>query len=209
MWSGEARFDFEGTYYRLHGVEGAPRPFGPTDPLMMNAGSSDTGRWFAIRHSDMHFDAVETPELSTARITETKKLARERGRDIQVWTPVGIICRPTQREADDYLQHVVDHADWGAIGHLADMHAKEARSGNDPQRLVHSGANPTARRALARGSYCVIGDPDAVVKEFARLRAAGLDGLAINFVDYLRELPYFAAEVLPRLERIGLRTRAD
>ena len=26
-----------------------------------------------------------------------------------------------------------------------------------------------------------------------------------NFVDYLKELPYFAAEVLPRLERLGLR----
>lgn len=38
---------------------------------------------------------------------------------------------------------------------------------------------------------------------------AGSDGLAINFVDYLKELPYFAAEVLPRLERLGLRTRSD
>jgi hypothetical protein len=28
-------------------------------------------------------------------------------------------------------------------------------------------------------------------------------------VDYLAELPYFASEVLPRLERLGLRTRAD
>jgi len=205
VWSGEARFDFEGTYYRLHGVEGAPRPFG-NDPVMMNAGSSETGRLFAIRHSDMHFDAVETPEASTARIAETKKLARERGRDIQVWTPVGIICRPAQKEAEDYLQHVVDHADWGAIGYLADMHAKEGRRPSDPQRLVHSGANPLARRALARGSCCVVGDPDAVVKEFSRLRAAGLDGLAINFVDYLKELPYFAAEVLPRLERLGLRS---
>ncbi len=74
----------------------------------------------------------------------------------------------------------------------------------DPQLLVHSGHNPLARRALARGSYCVIGDPDAVVREFARLQAAGLDGLAINFVDYLKELPYFAAEVLPRLQRLGV-----
>jgi len=59
------------------------------------------------------------------------------------------------------------------------------------------------------GPYCVIGDPDAVVGEFSRLRLAGLDGLAINFVDYLTELPYFAAEVLPRLERLGLRTRVS
>src|SRR5262249_10957332 len=135
-----------------------------------------------------------------------KRLAREGGRDIQVWTPVGIICRPTQKEAHDYLQYVVDHADWGAIGYLADLHAKEGRGQADPQRLVHSGDNPMARRALARGSYCVIGDPDAVVRELSGLAAAGLDGLAINFVDYLKELPYFAAEVLPRLEKLGLRT---
>jgi len=205
IWGGEERFDYKGAYYQLYGVEGAPRPFGDADPLMMNAGSSDTGRWFAIRHSDLHFDAVETPEASTARIAETKRLARERGRDIQVWAPVGVVCRPTQQEAADYLQHVVDHADWGAIGYLADLHAKEGRQAADPQRLVHSGHNPLARRTLARGSYCVVGDPDAVVREFARLQRAGLDGLAINFVDYLKELPYFAAEVLPRLERLGLR----
>ena len=208
IWGGEERFDYKGAYYQLHGVEGSPRPFGDADPLMMNAGSSETGRWFAIRHSDLHFDAVETPEASTARIAETKRLARERGRDIQVWTPVGVVCRPTQPEADDYLQYVVDHADWGAIGYLADLHAKEGRQPADPQRLVHSGENPLARRALARGSYCVVGDPDAVVREFVRLQAAGLDGLAINFVDYLKELPYFATEVLPRLVRLGLRRSA-
>src|SRR5437660_715069 len=76
------------------------------------------------------------------------------------------------------------------------------------RRLVHSAHNPLGRRALARGSYCVIGDPDAVVREFSRLRSAGLDGLAINFVDYLGELPYFSAEVLPRLEKVGLRTKS-
>ena len=66
--------------------------------------------------------------------------------------------------------------------------------------------SPIERRALARGSYCVVGDPDAVARELARLRSAGLDGVAVNFVDYLKELPYFAGEVLPRLERLGLRT---
>ncbi|HEX2520144.1 MAG TPA: LLM class flavin-dependent oxidoreductase, partial [Castellaniella sp.] len=53
--------------------------------------------------------------------------------------------------------------------------------------------------------YCAIGDAEAVAQELARLHAAGFDGLALNFVDYLKELPYVAAEVLPRLERLGLR----
>jgi alkanesulfonate monooxygenase SsuD/methylene tetrahydromethanopterin reductase-like flavin-dependent oxidoreductase (luciferase family) len=173
---------------------------------MMNAGSSPAGRRFAIRHSDMHFDGVDTPEASIDRIAETKRLVRERGRDIQVWTPVGIVCRPTQKDADDYVQYVVDHVDRGAIGHLAEMHANDARTRTDPEGLrCRRGNSPIERRALARGAYCVIGDPDAVARELSRLRSAGLDGLALNFVDYLQEVPYFAAEVLPRLEGMGLR----
>src|SRR5262249_58609046 len=120
---------------------------------------------------------------------------------------VGIICRATQKEADDYLQYVVDHADWGAIGYLADLHAKEGRRENDPQRQVHSGRNPAARRALARGSYCVVGDPDAIAKEFSRLRTAGLHGLATHILDYLKEVPYFSVAGLPRLARLGRPSR--
>jgi alkanesulfonate monooxygenase SsuD/methylene tetrahydromethanopterin reductase-like flavin-dependent oxidoreductase (luciferase family) len=206
IWSGDKPFDYEGTYYQLRGVEGLPRPYGAQAPLMMNAGSSPAGRRFAIRHSDMHFDAVDTPEASLDRIAETKRLAREHGRDIQVWTPVGIVCRPTQNDADAYVQYVVDHADRGAIGHLAEMHAHDARARTDPEGLRRrNGNSPIERRVLARGAYCAIGDPDTVARELSRLRLAGLDGLALNFVDYLKELPYFAAEVLPRLERLGLR----
>ena len=203
VWAGEDRFDHDGVHYTLRGVEGSPRPYAVRGPRMMNAGSSPAGRAFAIRHSDMHFDAIDIPEASIDRIAETKRLAREGGRDIQVWTPVGIICRPTQKEADDYLRYVVDHADLGAIGYLAQMKTKDGHSATDPQGRQLVG--PIERRALARGSYCVIGDPDAVARELARLHAVGLDGAAINFVDYLAELPFFAAEVLPRLEALGIR----
>jgi alkanesulfonate monooxygenase SsuD/methylene tetrahydromethanopterin reductase-like flavin-dependent oxidoreductase (luciferase family) len=86
------------------------------------------------------------------------------------------------------------------------MHANDARARTDPEGLRRRNGNSSVeRRALARGAYCAIGDPDAVVREISRLRSAGLDGLALNFVDYLKELPYFAAEVLPRLVRLGLR----
>jgi dimethylsulfone monooxygenase len=36
----------------------------------------------------------------------------------------------------------------------------------------------------------------------------GLRGIAVSFVNYLDELPYFCAEVLPRLEQAGLRQPA-
>jgi alkanesulfonate monooxygenase SsuD/methylene tetrahydromethanopterin reductase-like flavin-dependent oxidoreductase (luciferase family) len=157
----------------------------------------------------MHFDGVRTLEACMERIAETKRRAREHGRNIQVWTPVGIVCRASQKEADDYVQYVVDHADWGALGHLADMHASDARTRTDPEGILrHSGAGPIERRVLARGAYCVMGDADSVARELSRLQSVGFDGLALNFVNYLDELPYFAQEVLPRLEQLGLRLQA-
>lgn len=58
---------------------------------------------------------------------------------------------------------------------------------------------------IARDHYSIFGTPDHVVGELGRLSAAGFDGVSIIFIDYLRELPYFIQEVIPRLERGGLR----
>ncbi|NBS45175.1 MAG: LLM class flavin-dependent oxidoreductase, partial [Acetobacteraceae bacterium] len=38
--------------------------------------------------------------------------------------------------------------------------------------------------------------------------ATGLAGCTIAFLNYLTEIPYFVQEVLPRLERLGLRQKA-
>jgi alkanesulfonate monooxygenase SsuD/methylene tetrahydromethanopterin reductase-like flavin-dependent oxidoreductase (luciferase family) len=51
----------------------------------------------------------------------------------------------------------------------------------------------------------IVGDPDLVARDLDRLAALGLRGIAVSFVNYLEELPYFCTEVLPRLARLGLR----
>jgi alkanesulfonate monooxygenase SsuD/methylene tetrahydromethanopterin reductase-like flavin-dependent oxidoreductase (luciferase family) len=212
IWEGAGPFDFVGKHYELYSVEGSPLPFGGRAPLMMNAGSSPAGREFAMRYSDMHFDGVRSPEESIDRIAETKRLAREVGREVQVWTPVGVVCRPTRDEAAEFTEYIIEHADMGAVGHLAEMHERDARGREDVEGLYRrNGEGPTERRVLARGSYCTIGDPDWVAQQLARLHSVGFDGLVLNFVNYLDEFPYFAQEVLPRLEHLGLRVanRAD
>jgi alkanesulfonate monooxygenase SsuD/methylene tetrahydromethanopterin reductase-like flavin-dependent oxidoreductase (luciferase family) len=55
------------------------------------------------------------------------------------------------------------------------------------------------------GGLPIVGDPDYVADVLAGLTAAGLSGIGISFVNYGRELPFFADEVLPRLQRKGLR----
>ena len=56
VWSGEEYFDYDGTYFKLQGVIGRPRPYGDQNPPMMNAGASPVGRAFALRNSDLHYD---------------------------------------------------------------------------------------------------------------------------------------------------------
>ncbi len=56
------------------------------------------------------------------------------------------------------------------------------------------------------GGVPVTGDPDTVARDLAELAAAGARGIALSFVNYADELPYFCDEVLPRLQRAGLRT---
>ena len=36
---------------------------------------------------------------------------------------------------------------------------------------------------------------------------AGFRGLAVSFVNYLNDVPYFCDEVLPRLAKMGLRAK--
>ena len=206
IWGGEAPFDFPGKHYRLEQVQGSPLPFGDRAPLMMNAGTSPSGRAFALRFSDMHFDAVRFPEDSAVRVAETKRNATRAGRSLQVWTPIGVVCRPSRQEAEEFTQHIIEHADLSAIGHIVELHEKDVRRRQDDEGAFRRiGEGPMERQVLARGNFCAIGDPDDVAGQLARLHAVGFDGLALNFVNYLDDIGYFVQEVLPRVEKLGLR----
>ncbi len=117
-----------------------------------------------------------------------------------------MVCRPTQREAEEFTQHIIEHADLGAIGHIVELHEKDVRRRQDDEGAFRRiGEGPIERQVLARGNFCAIGDPDRVAGQLARLHSVGFDGLALNFVDYLDETGYFAQEVLPRLRGMDLR----
>lgn len=55
------------------------------------------------------------------------------------------------------------------------------------------------------GTFPVIGSYDDVAATYKRLSDAGLDGMAVALVNYLNEFPGLRDEVLPRMERLGLR----
>ena len=71
--------------------------------------------------------------------------------------------------------------------------------------IVGSGIDVTA---VGVGQASLVGDPDDVANAIAAFAKAGFDGIALSFLNYGDELGYFAQEVLPRLESLGIRESA-
>src|SRR6202162_3631084 len=203
-WSDAEDFDFDGQFIRLRQARAKPKPYGGSRPIVMNAGASPTGQAFAIRNCDALFSNISNGislEETAAHVKKVRALARQAGREIDVYTVGVVTCRPTAREAEDYWRHsIVDNADWRAVDNILAMRntTRETHGAEEFQRIRNHQAN-------GMGGLPMIGDPDSVASQMAQLATAGLAGIAVSFVNYVRELPYFCGEVLPRLARLGLR----
>jgi FMNH2-dependent dimethyl sulfone monooxygenase len=203
-WSPLEDFDFAGHFIKLKGARAKPKPHGGTRPLIMNAGASATGQAFAIRNCDALFSTISRGisfEETARHVSGVQALARQAGREIDVYTVGVVTCRSTAREAQDYYRHaVVDNADWAAVDNILRMKnvTPQTHSPEEFQRIRDHQAN-------GMGGLPLVGDPDTVARDMERLAALRLRGIAVSFVNYLDELPYFCAEVLPRLARSGLR----
>lgn len=172
----------------------------------MNAGSTPTGQAFALRNCDAFFTATSASRTSldanARKVAEIKAQAQSFGRAISVFTVGLIVCRPTQGEADDYYRHaIIENADWGAVDGMLAL--KNITPKTLPPEEFAAKRSYFARNAI--GGYPFVGDPDRVAEELASLSKAGMAGIAVSFVNYLNEVPYFCAEVLPRLQRMGIR----
>jgi alkanesulfonate monooxygenase SsuD/methylene tetrahydromethanopterin reductase-like flavin-dependent oxidoreductase (luciferase family) len=205
-WSDGPSFDFEGKFLRLKGVNAHPKPYGGTRPLLMNAGSSPAGQDFALRNCDAFFVATAgsrtSLEANAKKVCEVKSDARSIGREIDIYTVGQVICRPTQKEAEDYYRYaVIENADWGAIDGML------ANKSITPQTIPPAEYEAKRRyfAANAIGGFPFVGTPDRVAEELATISRAGMRGIALSFVNYLSELPYFCDDVLPRLTRLGVR----
>ena len=209
-WGPQDDFDFDGEFIKLKKVRAKPKPYGGTRPLIMNAGSSGTGQAFALRNCDAFFTATSTSRQGVDATREDGAGGQEPrrariGREIEVFTVGQVICRPTQKEAEDYYQ-LRHHREWptGARS-TACWRSRTSRRRRSARRYSPRSGTYFASRAI--GGYPFVGTPDHVAEELADLSRAGVRGIAFSFVNYLDELPFFRDEVLPRLERMGVRAK--
>ena len=201
IWTTEGKFDWDGRFFQLQHVEGMPKPHDGVLPVL-NAGSSRQGREFAARNANFAFTIVGGPEDGAEIVKQVTTQAREEyGRHMGVFTLGHCVVRPTHAEAVDFRNYYAEEfADSEAVDNLMALQGVHAQSFTPEMLLMFRD-----RFAAGHGTVPLIGSPDEVADEIARYHAAGFAGMTVAFLDYAGELPYFAQEVLPRLEAKGVR----
>ncbi|HEV7448270.1 MAG TPA: LLM class flavin-dependent oxidoreductase [Steroidobacteraceae bacterium] len=199
LWSRTESFDWEGRYFKLKNVLSEPRP--STRLPILNAAGSEQGRKFAVRNANFLFTPAIDPARSKHEVAALKEQATISGRSVDVLTFAHVVCRPTEREAKEYLQYCAQtHADWDAVDNLVRLQFAHAQSfPHDMLALIRD------RMAAGHGGYPLTGTPEQVAEGIISLHEAGFRGTTLSFVDYVEEFPYFRDNVLPILEAHGIR----
>jgi dimethylsulfone monooxygenase len=215
IWSkllaGGPEFDWDGRFFKLKRLQTDPVSVQRPWPAVMSAGFSARGRDFAARAADVLFLNVTELDQVPALLADVSRHMARFDRSISVFTMGHVVCRPTRRDAEAYFHYVAEE--------MADTEGQDYYRRTRGTATTGDATAPIARPFENRftrttglayaggypGAYPFVGSPDDVAREMANMSATGLAGCTVAFVDYLREIPFFVQEVLPRLEHLGLR----
>jgi len=201
IWREVEPVDFHGEFFELPGLVGNPKPYGGSEPFLMNAGYSPAGRAFAVHNCELLLTSLIDVDSGREDVDAVTAAAREHGREIGLVATAYVVCRPTMQEAVDFHHYYAnEHADWDAADHLMELAGMHAQF--FPPEHYQSARE---RFAGGHGMYPIVGDPDHVASELSRIAGAGFAGVGFSLFDYLGELAYLRQEVLPRLEAAGVR----
>ncbi|MGI9622084.1 MAG: LLM class flavin-dependent oxidoreductase, partial [Acidimicrobiales bacterium] len=202
LWTREGDFDYEGPFFSSPSAYSEPKPVQDPYPVLMSAGNSPRGQQFAAKHADLNF--VVAPDFATAGelAKEVKRIAREDyGREILVFGQGYIVCRDTEAEALAYRDHYVNtQGDWEGVKNLLDVLIPNSESA-----LGDAWQGMAANLIAGYGALPLVGTPEQVVDGMQQFADAGLDGITINWVDYLAGLQQFREVLLPLMVEAGLR----
>jgi len=210
LLEGGPEFDWNGEFFDLKRLQTDPVSVQRPRPLVMSAGFSPKGRNFAAQAADALFTNLTELDQVPALLENVAAYAAPYGRTLQVYAMGHVVCRKTRREAEEFFHYFAEEmADTEGQEYYRKNRGTTAGSGNQavtrPFKNRFNRVTGKAFHGAYPGSFPFVGTPDDIAREMKHMSEAGLAGMSIAFLDYLKEIPYFIAEVLPRLERLGLR----
>ncbi|RDJ04850.1 LLM class flavin-dependent oxidoreductase [Rhizobium grahamii] len=200
-YTSDIPFDYDGTYYKLKEAISRPASLQMPRPVTMNAAFGGPGRDFAARSCDYLFTTFSEINEAGKHVADIRDRAERHHREVGVYTVCHVVCRETQTEAEEYYhRYAVEMADQEAVDtHMAGK--KEFSQSHDREAYDRY----RQRFAGGAGSYPLVGTPEHIAEQMIAISQQGYAGIALSFVNYTQELPFFCDRVLPLLAQAGYR----
>jgi alkanesulfonate monooxygenase SsuD/methylene tetrahydromethanopterin reductase-like flavin-dependent oxidoreductase (luciferase family) len=167
----------------------------------MNAAFGGPGRDFAAAKCDYLFTTFSEIGEAGRHVADIRERAAKQNRTIGAYTVAHVVCRETVAEAQAYYtRYAATMADHEAVdAHMAGK--KEFSQSHD------AAAYDKYRQRFAggAGTYPLVGSPEKIAADMIAISGQGYDGIALSFVNYTQELPFFCDRVLPLLSQAGYR----
>lgn len=203
LWTENEEFDHHGAFFDIEGGTSSPKPLQRSIPIM-NAAGSPRGMRFAAEHADLCFVVVrsEDPAEISQQVESYKSMAREQfGRDVRVWTHSVVVQRDTDAAAESELHRFsIEYEDAESVD--AWLQLMEVNSQLLPPEVA---AAMRQRFAAGAGGFPLVGTSETIAQRLEMLNNAGIDGVLLTWLDYDTGLASFTQDVLPKLEKAGLR----
>ena len=157
IWTEDEGFDFDGQFFQLKDVWGGPKPAGDDRPILVSAGSSATGRSFALREADALFMVIADPAVVAEEVHSIR--AAMGARKIRIYASGHVFCRKTRKETQAYYDYLIhEQGDWDAGRYL--LRAYEEIRSVPPEVLKRP--EFLNRLMSGAGTLPIVGDPDEV-----------------------------------------------
>ena len=93
-----------------------------------------------------------------------------------------------------------EQGDWEAAEYAANYRGKRPGSWMRDEQDIKA-------RLISGAGYPIVGSYDDAVETFKKLDSIGINGLACGMINYVRDMPGIRDELIPRMERAGLREK--
>lgn len=204
LWTESGEKDFKGEFFDMPGGFSEPKPVQKPYPVIMNAGTSGSGREFAAKHSDLIFAGLTTLDTAADQVAEIKSLARDKyDRQIKVFGRAHVVCRDTEAEAKAEWERVHKQvADIEGAKNIVRLNMPNSQSADWESLKMEKILEGTVAGLWA---LPLVGTPEQVAQQMIDLHESDIDGIAFSWPDFDEGLGQLEEQILPLLVEAGVR----
>jgi len=192
LWK-EDSVDFDGRYFTMQDCQSDPKP--AQRPFLVCAGTSEKGVRFTAERMDAMFAGGRNDAELAATCTRVKAIARAAGRMIRTYSMLTLVIGASDAAAEAEAAHYRSGFDEEAcFGMMRAYGFLDAEIGRENAFVQSARSGVMSARVI--GSAATVAD-----RMIELMETCSLDGMMLIFPDYLKSMPVFTAEIMPRIRQ--------